>query len=61
MFVGRHYNSIDLPLEVLPANAITQEWEAIPEAVRDRAKLLMLDAVGNADAALTQRGILTRL
>ena len=28
-----------------------QEWEAIPEAVRGRAKLLLLDAVGNAYAA----------
>src|SRR3972149_12208802 len=28
-----------------------EEWEAIPEAVRGRATLLLLDAVGNAYAA----------
>jgi 2-methylcitrate dehydratase PrpD len=29
----------------------TQEWEAIPQQVRSSAKLLMLDAIGNAYAA----------
>lgn len=30
---------------------VTQQWKSIPKAVRTRAKLLMLDAIGNAYAA----------